>query len=140
MNRSCVELKGKYGVKEVLDLKVYSAEGLLLDIDTMKSYVITRDFITGENLLIVEDALVDVKVLTDIINAKYDNKHLRLKAKTKFRNLEAYDEDVSIEITVAKLSGYEFYGSCEDVGYVTLKFKMPTKDAYGFSNMIIKVL
>jgi len=133
------EYKGKYGVNAVLDLKVYGADGLLFEIDTMKSYVISRNFETGENVLIVEDALVDVKFMNDVFHGKYNNKNLRIKGKTKYRGCDAVDRKVKLDITIAKMDSYRFEYDSDSVGFVTIEFVFPTKDAYGFNNMNVKI-
>lgn len=126
---------GKYGVREVFDLYIYDNEGLLFKIDTAFEVVLTRDFLRKENTLIVKDALLDYKLLSDIMNGKYDDRNLRLKGYSIFRNPDTYkDEKVSLNITIAKFMGYQFPTSCSEPSKITLEFNFPTKDYYGFMN------
>lgn len=129
----------KYGVRDVFDLKVYGAEGLLFEINTVKGVSFDRNLERRENALIVDDALVDVKVLNDILKGNYDNTYLRIIGETKFRGLDCIDKDVTLNITVSKIVEYDLYMGYDEVGFSRLVFSFPTKDAYGFQNAVVKV-
>jgi hypothetical protein len=129
----------KYGVKDVFDLDVYDKKGLVFTIDTVKEVTVGRDNYKREGVLVVEDALIDINIVNDVLNGKYDDKHLRIKGKTSFRDLEGVDHDVSLSVTVAKLNIYNFKMSYDSVSVATLEFNFPTVDAYGFQNAILKV-
>lgn len=128
----------KFGVRNPFDLKIYGEEGLLFHIDTAKEVSITRNFGNNTNELTVEDALVDIKVLNDVLNGKYDRKHLRISGVSVFRGLDCLDRDVELKVTVAKLVGYSLPIGIEP-SIVSLTFAFPTKDAYGFKNAVLEI-
>lgn len=127
-----------YGVKEVFDFTIYDTKGNKIFIDTVSKNSLSRDFETGMNVLIIEDALVDTKCITDILNGVYDG-CLIVKANSIFRNLDGVDKNVDISITVAKMNNYNFKTVCGEVAYVTFKLLFPPKDCYGFDNFNITV-
>lgn len=127
---------GKFGVRDIFDLKVYNKDGLCMIIDTAMS---TRlDLRDGQNVLIVEDALVDSDLLQDVLSGKYQTQNLRITGKTSFRDLEHKDHDVKLTITVAKLKAYSLPLGMQP-SIATLEFSFPTLDGYGFVNANLEV-
>lgn len=128
----------KFGIRDVCIFKVYDKDGLCFTIDTTKETALSRDFRSGENRLVVDDALVDIDVLNDILHGKYDGKKLRIVGDFKARDLAGKDHDTEFRVTVAELSAYSLPMGMEP-SVMTLEFRFPTFDAYGFMNAMFEV-
>lgn len=122
-------------MKEVFDFEVYSAEGLLFKTKTVNMNSIHRNFETGENTLVIEDALLDDDVFNKIFSGDCNNKYLRIVGKGIIRDTDCVDTPVRLELTVTKLREYSFYTSCDTCSLVDIVFDFPSRDCYGFANM-----
>jgi hypothetical protein len=129
-------IANKYIANEVFDIYVYSSDGLLFEIDSAKNISVSRDIENGENRLIVKDALLDLDLISDIFDGKYDDKNLRIHGRTILRDINSgKDRNAELDITVAKLIFYSAPFNNDNDTAVNLEFEFPNKDGYGFANV-----
>jgi len=128
----------KFGVKEVFDITISSPDGLVTVIDTMKSMSIEcRD---GFGYLNIEDALVDVEFANRLFKGEFDNKYLRLRGYTYFRDANTgLDKRVDLTISTCKIDKFGIPFSVDNVATTDLTIRFPRRDFYGFPAMMLEV-
>ena len=130
---------GKYGVVDVFDLAIYDKDGLVFEIDTVKEIIMERREDCPNNIMVVKDALFDEDLFNEVMAGKFDHRNLRIIGKSRFRSLDGSDKDVELRVTASKLTHYSFPTNVGNVSVVDLEFQFPSKDAYGFMNVELKV-
>lgn len=119
----------KYASNEVFDVKVYmKSDGsdcysVAFNIKTTNQNTIKYE--RGRRFLEVTDALIDLGLMEEIMNGKYDGKELKIVCDTYMRDVESYiDENVEVTFHSAELYRFAFLGYVGGTASVTFGFTL----------------
>jgi hypothetical protein len=129
-----------YGLKDVFNFRFYSTginNALLFKIETVKENTF-KMFDDGYSKLIITDALVDIKLLNEILEGRYDLNELKIVGETPVRDLEHLDHELSLNVNYAKIDALEIAGTCDGCAVVKITFKFRTR-LFGKSNVYFTV-
>jgi hypothetical protein len=129
----------KYGMNEVFDFYIYDTTGMIAKLDSVKSNKISiRN--DGFIYLEIEDVLLDMDFIDYAFSTDIQNKPLRIVGKSVVRDvIDCTDHPVRLTVTITKLEDFNLTVSVGEPATMSLIFKMPKDDCYGFTNMMFDV-